>query len=105
MITRIVKLSFKPELVSEFLTEFEKVKTRVVNSEGCLSMKLLQHQSNPSEFFTHSIWLSETALENYRCSDTFIQLWSTIKPMFASKAEAWTLQTRFEGLNESVKKQ
>jgi hypothetical protein len=63
MITRIVKLSFKPELVSEFLTEFEKVKTR------------------------------------------FIQLWSTIKPMFASKAEAWTLQTRFEGWNESVKKQ
>jgi quinol monooxygenase YgiN len=105
MITRIVKLTFKPELISEFLTEFDKVKTRVVNSDGCLSMKLLQHQSNPCEFFTHSIWINETALENYRCSETFIQLWSTIKPMFASKAEAWTLQTRFEGLNEVVKKQ
>ena len=105
MITRIVKLTFKPELVSAVLTESEKVKTRVVDSDGCLSMKLLQHQSNPCEFFTHSIWINETALENYRSSDTFIQLWSTIKPMFSSKAEAWTLQTRFEGWNESVKKQ
>lgn len=105
MITRIVKLTFNPDRISEFLSEFEKVKSRVVNSEGCVSMKLLQNQSNPCEFFTHSIWINEKALETYRSSETFIQLWSIIKPMFASKAEAWTLETRFEGLNELVKKQ
>ncbi|MFM7594710.1 MAG: putative quinol monooxygenase [Flavobacteriales bacterium] len=104
MITRIVKLTFTPERLPDFLYEFEQVKNRVVNSEGCVTMKLLQHQSNPCEFFTYSIWVDENALENYRCSETFIQLWGTIKPWFASKAEAWTLDTRFEGVNEHVKK-
>jgi quinol monooxygenase YgiN len=99
MITRVVKLTFHPENVLNFLAEFEAVKLKVVHFPGCQAMKLLTH-TEPGVYFTISTWENEEALEAYRYSDTFISLWGTIKPMFSARAEAWTLTSIFEGKNE-----
>jgi len=103
MITRIVKLRFKEERISDFFEIFEEVKYKVVNFPGCIEMKLLQDHSSPNIVFTYSLWEDTAALENYRLSETFNGLWDTIKPMFEIKAEAWTLDVQFEGTNKSVK--
>jgi quinol monooxygenase YgiN len=105
MITRIVKLTFQETYITDFLNEFEQVKQKVVNFPGCHEMTLLQHHKEPMVFFTYSIWEDEASLERYRTSETFITLWSSIKPMFSCKAEAWSLNLQFHGKNESVKKQ
>lgn len=97
MIHRIVKLTFEKEKIDSFLIEFEKVKEKVVHFPGCLEMNLLQSTSDMPVFFTFSVWESEDDLESYRISPTFTELWSTIKPWFAAKPEAWTLDRKYTG--------
>ncbi|MDC3338004.1 antibiotic biosynthesis monooxygenase [Flavobacteriales bacterium] len=91
MITRIVELNFHSEHVDNFLTNFQKYKTQIRNFDGCTHLKLLRDKKQKSKFFTYSIWVSELHLENYRESDLFKSIWSETKPLFSSKANAWSV--------------
>ena len=46
---------------------------------------------------TYSHWNGPEDLENYRTSETFGKIWPTIKPWFAEKPEAWSVETYFDG--------
>lgn len=90
MIRRIVKMSFHPDKIDEFLSLFETVKEKIRNSEGCHHLELLQDQANPSIIFTYSFWLEERYLEQYRYSDLFESTWAKTKKLFNGKPEAWS---------------
>ena len=62
----------------------------------------MQEKNKPHVVFTYSLWKSEDALNNYRDSELFRGVWSTIKPWFGEKAEAWTVETYFEDGNFSA---
>lgn len=96
MITRIVKLTFQEERIDDFLTFFDTINTRVSRFEGCNGMRLLRDIHHPHIVFTYSYWNSEEALNNYRDSELFGNVWSTIKPWFGGKPEAWSVDTWFE---------
>lgn len=100
MITRIVKLHFQEDKTSGFLTFFETIKHKVNTFPGCHGMRLLQDAKNPNIILTFSIWESETDLNKYRDSETFGEVWPTIKPWFAQKPEAWTLNSVFDGFEK-----
>ena len=91
MIKRIVKLTFQPEKVDEFLVNFEKNKLKIRNFEGCHHLELWQdtHQSNI--FFTYSYWENEDSLNTYRQSKLFKNVWKKTKILFADKPEAWSI--------------
>jgi heme-degrading monooxygenase HmoA len=91
MITRIVKMCFSDEFVGQFKILFDATKANILVFDGCISVKLLQDEANPSLFFTISEWESVEKLNNYRNSELFIQTWKKVKPNFLSKAEAWSL--------------
>ena len=93
MIRRIVKMSFKPEMVEAFIENFDRNKNQIRAFEGCEHLELWQDRNNQHVFFTYSIWLSEDALNNYRSSDFFMAVWKTTKNMFVDKAEAWSLDS------------
>lgn len=101
MITRIVKLTFQEDRIADFLAFFDTINTRVSTFENCYGMRLMQEKSNPHVVFTYSLWQSEDALNVYRDSELFQGVWSTIKPWFGAKAEAWTVETYFEDGNFS----
>ena len=92
MFTRIVKMQFKEDKVSEFINHFNKVRDRVRNQPGCHSLQLLQDQNKPEIFFTYSTWEEIQDLENYRKSDFFGQVWQETKQLFDGKPEAWSVQ-------------
>ncbi len=96
MITRIVKLTFQEEHISDFIAFFDTIKLQVAGFENCYGMRLLQQKDSPNVVFTYSNWSSEDALNKYRDSALFQGTWSTIKPWFKQKAEAWTVETYFE---------
>ena len=96
MLVRIVKMEFQPEKVTDFLRFFDRVKNEIATFDGCLGMKLMQDQSNPTTIFTYSHWKNQDALNNYRDSELFGKVWPNVKPWFASKPEAWSLDTYFE---------
>ncbi|MFY9309141.1 MAG: antibiotic biosynthesis monooxygenase family protein [Bacteroidia bacterium] len=91
MIVRVVKMTFKPEHVEEFLNVFHTYKQYIRKSEGCEKLELLNDIHSPTIFFTYSHWNSESDLNNYRDSELFSTVWGKTKMLFEAKAEAWSL--------------
>ena len=91
MIKRIVKLSFHREHTAAFKSIFEKHRLKMLEQNICDSLELLEDINAPGIFFTISTWKSEQDLEDYRASEYFNEIWSTVKPWFNEKAEAWSL--------------
>lgn len=91
MIIRIVKMTFKPDAIPDFIKLFYYTQPFIQAFEGCQSVELLNDANNKNQYFTLSYWRSETDLENYRQSTFFIETWAKVKPLFAQKAEAWSL--------------
>ena len=96
MITRIVKMTFVPERVNEFLKVFDANKERIAGFQGCTHFKLLQSIDDATIFFTYSHWDTVEHLNKYRDSDLFANVWNQTKILFAAKAEAWSVNTKFE---------
>jgi len=92
MLTRIVKMQFKPEKVDEFLSHFNSVKDKVRNQPGCLEMFLYKDHAHPNVYFTISTWELDTDLEQYRKSAFFKEVWFFTKELFEVKAEAWSIE-------------
>lgn len=90
---RIVKLTLQEVRVAEFLANFEQQKEHIRAFEGLEYLELLNDKNNSNIYFTYSVWKSEQDLENYRKSDLFKGIWAVTKPMFASKAEAWSTES------------
>ena len=90
MITRVVKMTFKPGNASEFKDVFNRSKTYIRHFEGCLHLSLLESQTEPGVFFTYSKWENQTCLEKYRQSELFKSTWAQTKVLFEKPAEAWT---------------
>jgi len=89
-------MEFEKEHIATFLDNFELIKDRIRNFPGCLFLELWQDKTDSTLFFTHSKWSSEADLENYRHSELFKGVWATTKPMFRSKALAWSVDTTSE---------
>ena len=96
MIKRIVKMTFRPETIPVFLNDFEKIKNKIRNREGCHHLELLRGVNGSNVLFTYSYWESEEALNAYRQSDLFKRVWKNTKEKFAERAEAWSVEVASE---------
>ena len=92
MIVRIVKMEFKPQSLDEFLSLFSAVEERIKSYPGCRHLELLSDTTKSNVLFTYSIWDSEVDLNQYRKSEMFMKTWGKTRKLFASKAEASSLQ-------------
>lgn len=90
-IIRIVKMQFKPEHLPRFLTHFGTVKQAIRTFPGCKGLTLLQDAATTGIIFTYSKWQSAEDLEAYRQSELFRNTWVFVKTLFATPAEAWTV--------------
>lgn len=90
MITRIVKLSIADEHIEDFRSTFRESHERIFGFPGCEEVRLVFDVNQPNVHFTISSWQSTDAIENYRQSEIFQGIWSTVKPWFNAKPEAWS---------------
>ncbi len=98
MLVRIVKLTFKTENIASFEQIFNTTKEGIRSFEGCNFLELYQDKNNPAVFFTYSYWDNEAALDNYRHSDFFKEVWAKTKILFAGAPAAWSVN-KIETLN------
>ncbi|CAN5172021.1 antibiotic biosynthesis monooxygenase [soil metagenome] len=91
MIVRIVKLTFRPDAVDDFIGVFNGVKSRIEAVPGCQSLRLYRDAQQENVFFTYSDWDNEESIEAYRQSELFEQIWGRAKLYFDGKPEAWSL--------------
>lgn len=96
MIIRIVKMSFHPEKVADFLDVFENRKQLIRNVEGCQHLELWRDEYENNIYFTYSIWDTETHLNNYRFSELFKDTWTKTKALFNEKPQAWSVEKLME---------
>lgn len=80
-----------PDQVPHFITLFNERKHLIAGFEGCQGVDLLRDINQPNIFFTYSNWDNETHLNQYRNSDLFNVVWSTVKPWFNDKPQAWSV--------------
>lgn len=92
MIKRIVKLTFQPARLPDFMAIFEESKDKIRAFEGNLHLELLRDTTQQHVLFTLSHWEDEAALERYRQSELFQKTWARTKVLFAEKAQAWTVE-------------
>lgn len=93
MITRIVKMTFRPEEAENFEALFRSKKALIAGTVGCHSVELLKETTSVKDaavYITRSIWDDETSLEKYRASTLFAETWRLTKAKFAGRPEAWT---------------
>ena len=91
MFVRIVKMTFDPSETEAFQELFHKNKLKIRGFEGCQFLELYRDKAEGNVFFTYSYWENEDALENYRTSSLFKEVWSNTKKMFSAKPEAWSV--------------
>ncbi|MCB4808430.1 antibiotic biosynthesis monooxygenase [Tamlana sp. 62-3] len=92
MLIRIVKMGFYKQNIEVFLEDFNAHKQDIRNFEGCQFLELYRDVNDPTVFFTYSYWENEDALENYRKSDLFSQVWGKTKPLFSKPPKAWSVE-------------
>lgn len=92
MVTRLVKMTFRPDAIDPFLAIFREVQPRIRAVEGCTHLELWQDADDPAVLFTYSRWDSPQHLQAYRDSDLFQSTWARTKSLFAERAQAWTVR-------------
>lgn len=91
MITRIVRLSIRPEQENLFLEHFNAVCKDIRNFPGCQHLELMRDADEACIFYTLSKWNSVAQLEDYRKSPLFKSTWDKVKPMFSEAARAFSM--------------
>ncbi len=91
MITRIVRMEFDPHKVETFLAVFDQSKKLIRHFPGVLRLELHRDANLPNVFYTYSWWEGEEALEAYRTSALFADVWAKTKVLFAGKPMAFSL--------------
>lgn len=92
MLVRIVKMTFDPSETENFQKIFQQHKEKIRGFEGCNFLELYRDKDQPNIFFTYSYWEGERALNHYRHSDLFKEVWGQTKKLFSGKPEAWSVQ-------------
>jgi len=92
MLIRIVKMTFEPSKVDDFLAVFEESKEKIRAMKGCSHLELLQDYNLPNSFSTYSYWENEEALNDYRNSGLFKEVWTKTKILFSDKPIAFSLK-------------
>lgn len=90
MLIRIVRMTFREDKVEDFIKLFEATKHRIRHFEGCQHLDLLQDYNQSNIYSTYSIWENEEALNKYRDSALFGEVWKSTKALFAAKAVAFS---------------
>lgn len=93
MLIRYVRMTFQEDKVADFLKIFDESKEKIRAMEGCQYLELMQDLNQPAVFMTHSHWLSEDDLNNYRDSTLFKSTWAKTKVLFADKPMAFSVES------------
>ncbi|NBC85675.1 MAG: antibiotic biosynthesis monooxygenase [Bacteroidetes bacterium] len=87
-LVRIVRMTFHPGAVDDFIAHFDEVSPHIRAYPGCLHLELWRDARYPNICTTYSHWESRDALNAYRQSDLFEDAWQTAKSLFAARPVA-----------------
>ncbi len=87
---RIVRMTFREAEIDNFLDLFSESKSKIRAFPGCQHLELHRDLDHPNVLATYSWWTGPEALENYRHSPLFKEVWARTKVLFADKPVAFS---------------
>jgi quinol monooxygenase YgiN len=90
MINRIVRMTFEPEKVDDFIAVFNQSKSQIAAFPGCHGLKLLQDAAERNVYYTYSLWIDDESLQRYRKSELFKSVWADTRALFCDRPMAWS---------------
>ena len=91
-----MRLTLRPERVPDFLTLFRQSESRIRQQPGCRHLELWQDADQPHIYCTHSHWDDAAALDAYRRSALFGEVWPATKRLLAAPAQAFSVVRAYE---------
>lgn len=85
-------MSFEPAQVPAFLALFRATEQRIRQQPGCQHLELWQDADNPVIYCTHSHWDDAAALNAYRQSSLFGEVWPATKRLFTAPPVAFSVK-------------
>jgi len=92
MLVRIVRMTFEAQYVNDFKELFEQSQPKILNMPGCHNVELFRDWNEKHVFITYSHWDDQDALDHYRHSAMFKDVWQKTKAMFAGKPLAFSMK-------------
>jgi heme oxygenase (mycobilin-producing) len=90
MINRIVRMTFDPTKVDEFVQVFNGSKLQIASFPGNHGLKLLQDAQDKNVYYTYSLWADDDSLQRYRKSELFKTTWAATRALFIDRPQAWS---------------
>lgn len=87
-------MTFAPENCEAFESLFLQYREKIRSTPGCLHLEWWQQVDDPNVYFTFSQWESESALENYKNTETFKTVWPLTRALFAAAPQAWSVNMK-----------
>ena len=84
-------MTFREDKVPDFLEIFRNSRERIRSMDGCLHLELMKDPEHENILTTYSRWESEIALNAYRNSALFGDVWPATKALFKEKPVAFSL--------------
>jgi quinol monooxygenase YgiN len=97
VLLRIVRLTLAPTHVADFLTLFRASENQIRQQRGCQHLELWQDADHPHIYCTYSHWDDAAALDAYRKSALFGQVWPATKRLLAAPAQAFSVVRAADG--------
>ena len=91
MLVRIVRLPLLAGREVDFLALFRQSETQIRAQPGCHHLALGQQADTPGTYCTISHWTDAVALDAYRRSALFGQVWPATKRLLAAPPEAFSI--------------
>jgi quinol monooxygenase YgiN len=91
MLLRIVRLTLDPVRVPDFLEIFVQSQAQIRQQPGCQHLELWQDADVPHIYCTYSHWDDAEALNAYRRSALFGQVWPATKRLLMKPADAFSV--------------
>lgn len=92
MLVRIVRMTFQEQHLQDFVGLFQESRASIEAMPGCYKVELMQDWDQANVYITHSHWKDQEALDHYRHSETFKDIWARTKAMFADKPQAFSMK-------------
>ena len=90
MLIRVVRMTFAQQQVPGFLKLFAESAPYIRQQPGCQHLALWQDAENPAIYCTYSHWDDADALNAYRKSALFGEVWPATKRLFAAPPVAFS---------------
>lgn len=99
MILRIVKIKIDEVKIDTFKLFMKNLRNEKLRLKGCLHFDYFHEKKNKNIYYTYTIWENEKHLNQYKKSELFKKVISTLNSLSIEEPRAWTIEDAFNYIN------